>query len=259
MKFEKVVVVESKKNTSEHLESSKKLMKALNGFDFFWTFYDNLKKEKMHNADLVITLGGDGTFIEAANRIEDSYILGINSHPSSSEGALTSLSMNEVGKLEEILNRELNVIERQRAKVKLNGEVLDERASNEVYVGAENNFHTSRYIINYRDKKEEQRSSGVIISTGTGSSGWFKSAGGKQFNANEKKLGFIVREPYYGERVYVSTVLGGDILSDEKISFESKRDSGGIIAIGFKLYDFNEGDIVEIKLSEKPLRVIEGF
>ncbi|MBT6690544.1 hypothetical protein HN903_01905 [archaeon] len=259
MEFEKIVVVESNKDSSEHLESSRRLREVLSGRDFCWTMYDDLSKEKLSGADLVITLGGDGTYIEAANRIRDSYLLGINSDMTSSEGALASLSMNERGKLEEILGGKFNVIERQRGEVKLNDKVLDELVTNEVYVGAEKRLNTSRYIIDYRGKREEHRSSGAVISTGTGSTGWFNAIGGDEFGANEKKLRFVITETYLGKRIYVPTVLRGEILSDENISFESTRDYGGIIGIGFKTYDFNRGDVVEVKLSDKPLQSIEGI
>jgi len=261
MKFKKILVVESKKNTKEHLESSKKLKKILDEekANLEWIFHDCLKKGDVLDKDLVITLGGDGTFVEAGNLIEDSFIIGINSHPNSSEGALTSLSIEEIDELKKILKGEFKILEKQRAKIKLNGRVLDEYAVNEVYIGAENQFHSSRYTLIYRGKKEEQRSSGVIVSTGVGSRAWFKSAGGKEFGHKEEKLSFIVREPYFGKRIYVPTILEGEILKKEKISFESKRNFGGIIAIGFKTYNFNDGDVIEIELAEKPLKVLEKF
>ena len=126
-----------------------------------------------------------------------------------------------------------------------------------MYVGTLSQFHISRYKIKFKEKEEEQRSSGIIISTGTGSKAWFLSAGGKPFDYFEKKLRFIIREPYFGERIFIPTLLNGEIFEDEILNIESGRDLGGIIAINENIYDFNNGDKIEIKLSKKPLKVIK--
>ncbi len=218
--------------------------------------FNDLKKDSLEDSDLIITLGGDGTFVKAANLIEDSLILGINAEPHKSEGALTSLDIKELEKLKEIFAGNFDTINRHRARIKLNRKILDEYASNEVYVGASSQFHSSRYTIKFNGFEEEHRSSGVIVSTGTGSPAWFYSAGGKIFDHDEEKLGFIVREPYFGKRIFTPKLLNGYILKGEKIVLESRRDFGGIVAINDSIYDFNKGDIVEIEISDKPLRVI---
>lgn len=258
MKINKVLVVESQKQTTAHMNGSRRLRQFLGDLqmDFDWVYHNNLVKDQLNEVDLVITFGGDGTFIEAANLIEDSFILGINSHPNSSEGALMSLSTDNLEDLKDILNGNFQILERQRAEVRLNGKLLGEYATNEVYVGALSQFYSSRYIINFKGKEEEQRSSGVIISTGTGSRAWHLSAGGKKFHHAEKKLSFVVREPYYGKRLYCPTIISGEILEDEKIVLTSKRSFGSILAIGFKAYDLKENDVVEVTLSENPLKVL---
>ncbi len=219
--------------------------------------FETLQKNDFKEKDLIITLGGDGTFVKAANLIEDIPILGINAEPQTSEGALTSITAHEIHKLENIFLGKYRTIIRHRAKVILNSKILEEHALNEVYVGAHSQFHSSRYVITFKDKTEEQRSSGVIISTGTGSPAWFYSAGGKIFNHDKEKLSFIVREPYFGKRIFRPNILKGNIHKEEKLKIESKRHEGGIIAINDSTYPFNEGDIVEIELSDKPLKVMQ--
>lgn len=254
--FNKVIIVYKEGLGNVVRKIKEELEKDEKNISIVCICHNKLTKPLLNQADLVITIGGDGTFIEAANLVEDCFILGINSNPKSSEGALTSLNIEEIGFLKEIFNGNFDIIKRQRATVKKNGLVLDEYSLNEVYIGANLQFHSSRYIIKYGGNKEEQRSSGVIISTGTGSGAWHRSAGGEKFGYDKEKLSFVVREPYVGKRIYIPTILKGEILRREKIIFESTRDSGGIIAVGFKVYDFNKGDCVEIELSDKPLKVI---
>ncbi|HOW37247.1 MAG TPA: hypothetical protein PLK34_03295, partial [Candidatus Pacearchaeota archaeon] len=115
----------------------------------------------------------------------------------------------------------------------------------------------SRYKLKFKDIQEEQRSSGVLVTTGAGSGAWFASAGGKTFNCEDKKLMFLVREPYTGKRVFIPKLLQGEILPGEKLVLESTRDLWGVVSINDSIYPFNTGDIVEIMLSEKPLKVIK--
>jgi NAD kinase len=222
----------------------------------FFVKFDELKKEDFGSNDLVITFGGDGTFVKAANLINDSFLLGINSNPEESEGALTNLNLYEIDKIKEILNGDFDILKRHRVKVKLNGIFLEELALNEVYVGAFSQFHSSRYKIKFRGEEEEHRSSGIIVSTGTGSPAWFYSAGGEIFNHDEEKLSFIVREPYFGKRIFTPKILKGDLLKGEKLIIESKRNFGGLVAVNETTYDFNEGDIIEIELSDNPLKEV---
>ncbi|MBU0761345.1 MAG: NAD(+)/NADH kinase [Nanoarchaeota archaeon] len=218
--------------------------------------YDDVKREDVQGKDLVVAYGGDGTLVKTANLIDEGFILGINAEPKTSEGALTSLSREEIHELKKILNGSFDVVERQRAQVKLNGKLMDVFSLNEVYVGAALQFHSSRYLIKHNGKEEEQRSSGVIVSTGTSSNAWFKSAGGKPFHHAEKKLAFVVREPYVGKRVFCPKILEGEISENENLVIESKRDSGGLLAVDYLTCDFNKGDVVEISLAEKPLKVV---
>lgn len=254
----KNIILVYKKNLDNHLfEKINLIKKYFPESNFLALEYSSIKKEILKEAELVLTLGGDGTFVKAAHLIEDSFILGINSNPEKSEGALTSISINEIKKLEKLKEKKFKTIERQRADIVLNKKILDERAINEVYIGVASQFHSSRYKIKFKHKEEEQRSSGIIVSTGTGSEAWFLSAGGKPFHYAEKKLRFIVREPYFGKRVFKPTLIEGEILEGEELIIESTREHGGIIAINDSVYSFNTGDYASIKLSEKPLRVIE--
>lgn len=218
--------------------------------------YNDFNKNQLKDEELVITLGGDGTFVRAGNLIENSLILGINHDAKVSEGFLMSLQGDEISLLKEIIDGKYQVKVWPRAKVILNGKQLEENAINEVFVGISSPYESARYVLNYRGKKEEQRSSGVIVATGAGSSAWYKSAGGKEFLHEEQKLKFIVREPYFGKKLFKPTILQGEILPGEKLVIESRRSHNGVVSINEAIYDFNYGNVVEILLSEKPLKVL---
>lgn len=254
--FRNIILV-YKANLKNHLfEKIQEIKSYFPNSNFLAVEYSSLKKEMLSKVDLVLTFGGDGTFVKAANLIEDSYILGINAEPEQSEGALASVTRDEISKLNQIEKNNFRAKEMQRIDIKLDDNFLNERAINEVYIGTETQFHSSRYRITFKENAEEQRSSGILVSTGTGSKAWFCSAGGEPFGCEEKKLKFVVREPYFGKRVFVPKILNGEISGNEKLTMESTRDFGGIISINDSLYPFNKNSVVEISLSKKPLRVL---
>ncbi len=253
--FKKILVVCRGNIYREGSKFLNKLKYFLNGKKFRVVAASSLKKNDFKDVDLVITLGGDGTFLKTASFVRDSFIIGINSNPRASEGALTSISVENIYFIKEIIEGKFRVVERPRAKVTKNNVLLDKLALNEVYIGSKNQFHTSRYILYLNGRKEEHRSSGVLVSTGTGSTAWYSSAGGKPFHPNEKKLKFIVREPFSG-RLFKPLFLQGEIPQGHRIKIESTGKMGTIVFDSNNSYNFDGGDVAEVELSDKPLRVI---
>lgn len=254
--FKKILVSYSEKISRNHADAVSRVSSLLSGRDVRVVKSRELVESFFRGVDLVVTVGGDGAVIRAAAFIRKCPLLGINSEPEMSEGALTGITDRELDFLKEVLKGNYSTLSRPRAEVVLNGRVIPYPALNEVYVGAESQFHTSRYIIRYRGGAEEHRSSGVLVSTGSGSNAWYMAAGRRPFGCEEERLEFVVREPFRG-RLFRAAVTGGEILKGESISFESRRDEGGIIALDANLvYDFNLGDAAFVRLSGAPLETI---
>jgi len=254
--FKKILIVYSEKLSEKHLKTVEKVREILKNENTHVIRANEIDDIYFNDVDLVLTIGGDGTFIRAATLVKDAIIMGINSEPEFSEGGLTSIKEDELDFINEILKGKFKTTEKDRIKVKINGKELKEIVLNEVYVGAEHQYHTSRYIIKTKEKQEEQRSSGVLIATGSGSHAWYKSAGGAPFTSDSKKLRFLVREPFLGN-LFKPKMLNGEIKQGDKIEFISKRHAEQVIALDSnKLYPFNNNSVAEIELSENPLRVI---
>nr|MBA4404949.1 hypothetical protein [Nanoarchaeum sp.] len=254
-KFNKILIVYSEKLSKTHIESLNKVKQKLEGRDYIFLRADRILEKYFEDIDLVITVGGDGTFIRAASFIKEKLIVGINSEPEYSEGALLSLKDDELYILDEILNGKYKIQKKIRIKIKINGKEIQNLALNEVYFGVSNQFHTSHYIISYKNAKEEQRSSGVLVATPSGSTAWYKSARGRPFKGN--KLKFIVREPYFGSRVFNPKLLKGEIEKGEKIEFISKRHDNSVVTLDSNYtYRLERGDKVEMEMSEFPLKVL---
>jgi hypothetical protein len=149
-------------------------------------------------------------------------------------------------------------------------------AFNDLFVGTKT--HTSaRYRIAARGLTEAQSSSGVLISTGVGSTGWMSSvfnmaagvttfAGGQsarpiQLTWEDPRLIFAVREPFIS-RHSAASIVAGVIEKDQEVVLESLMPSGGVIfsdGIEADYLEFNAGAIGHVTTAPQcALLVVAG-
>jgi NAD kinase len=258
MDIRKALVIYSSGKRGEHEKTLKEVKSALKERRIKSVFVEkgNEKPSMMKGTDLVVSVGGDGTFIEAAQLIEnDTPIFGVNSDPSTSEGAHTTATRHDFRKkLGLILDGDFSVEKWTRLRPTLGKKKLP-LSLNETYIGAEHLFNTSRYAIAFHNGREEQKSSGILIATGCGSTAWYASAGGRPFSKAAHEGRFIVREPYCGHLVCGRMVQG--IFKDgESITVGSKMIDGVVVVDSAKVFKFPKGSVVRIEVSDKPLHVI---
>jgi NAD+ kinase len=147
--------------------------------------------------DLVISLGGDGTFFAAARSLKDVPILGINSDPANSLGLWTCADRSSFREpLERALAGRLRACRIHRMSVEINGRSVRELAFNDVLIAHKNPAAMTRYRLSIGSSEEPQRSSGLWISTAAGSTAGIRSAGGRRMPISSKRLQYLVREPY---------------------------------------------------------------
>lgn len=229
--------------------------------------------------DVVICVGRDGLvcntmkYLSASNRV-----IGINPDPSRWEGVVLPFSSRDlIWLLPYCFLFESNIPSKKitfaHAKLQ-NGQEL--YAANDIFVGPSSHI-SARYDINYRGQIETQSSSGVIISTGLGQSGWYKSIiaqinGGARFlNMEEKEykplswsdreLSFAVREPYPSVNSSTDIVMGR-INEDEVLRIRSNMPEKGVIfsdGIEEDYIEFNSGAEVTISVAKKQGNLVENF
>jgi hypothetical protein len=220
---------------------------------------NRISKRDFDKRELIITLGGDGTFLSATHFIKKELIIGVNTAPEKSEGHLTSVNLENLEeKFKDIINGKFRIKEYTREKVKLFKKdrcVQTESALNETYFGNKNPHHPSNYEIIYKSKKEFQRSSGVLVSTGAGSTAWYRAMNGWRFRKTKKQLKFKIRELFSG-RLFKPKIKKGNINQNEILGIIS-RIGHGILAIdSIRTHKVHKGDRIEISIGE-PLRVIQ--
>ena len=231
-----------------------------NGFEIKYSWKNTLSAEELLGIELVVSIGGDGTALSASHFLIDKPLLAVNSDPEKSEGALTTLTIDELEeKLEEIRKGKMKAEKLERIEVFINGKLQNPLALNEVFMANEKAYLVSKYklrlMVNGVVAEERQKSSGLIFSTGTGSTAWFKSAGGKPFSAQSRHIEMLVREPYI-RRLNKFKILWAKI--GEEDYAEVVPESEMILAIdSIREIKIGVDDKVKIKMSDKPLfRVI---
>ena len=147
-------------------------------------------------------------------------------------------------------------------------------AFNDLFIGA-NSHISARYRITQGERSEVQSSSGIIVSTGAGSTGWMRSVhtgalgvaravGGKPGAAPQpldwsaQSLIYAVREPFPSQATKTSLIYG-EISSAEPLAIASRMAGYGIIFSDGVEADnliFNSGADVTISVAEKCARLV---
>ncbi len=224
---------------------------------------EQLTKEVADNADLVIALGGDNHFQYVSHFLDNSeLIMGVNLDPARSVGELTYFTTQG---FEEVLKRlerdDFEVEEWTRIEAISHGQITVP-ATSELSFGENIDSNMSRYIIEIRGERDEQKASGLLVATGAGSTGWYNSEGrylfgekGNVFPKTERIARFLARAPYGELSRY--TMLEGILREGEILTVRSLNDAEGVIKVdAIEKYPFEMGAEAVARISDNSLRVV---
>ncbi len=208
---------------------------------------------------LVVTVGGDGTLLDASHSVKDLPVLGINSDPLRSVARFSGCDLGSFEKvLKNYLSGRLKPVLVPRLEFSLNGRKHPRPILNDLLVTTRSPAGTSRYTLKIGKRVEEQMSSGIWVSTPAGSTAASLSAGGKIIPPSKKCFQYVVREAYlpkFGRRSLIKGILG----IKDKMEVVSYMRDGQIFLDGANNYlPFVLGDQLKVFLSPHPLKVL-GF
>lgn len=226
--------------------------------------------------DLVVTVGPDGLVVNTAKYLEGQPILAVNPDPFKIEGVLVPFTAQSVAKaFAESLYTEVATKQVTMAEALLNdGQRL--LAFNDLFIGVKSHV-SARYRIVDGDQGEDQSSSGIIVSTGAGSTGWLRSVlagasrvttilGGSvnidpaavRFPWNTNQLVYAVREPWPSKATGATLVYG--VITKEKplVITSQMADNGTIFSDGVEadFLAFNTGFTATIRVAEKKAHLV---
>lgn len=227
----------------------------------------NVKREYLPSfifseKNLIVVIGQDGLVANTAKYSRGCPIVAVNPDISRYDGVLLPFdTSNFMIGVEAVLTGSFESQLMRFAEARINdGQRL--LAFNDLFLGAASHV-SARYKISFRTITEEQSSSGLIVSTKAGSTGWlssvFNMAYGvtgvfeeglipKQPMLGENELAFAVREPFQSIKTQIGITAG--VLKDkDHLTIESLMPSGGIIfsdGIEQDFLAFNSGSIATI-------------
>jgi NAD kinase len=196
-------------------------------------------------SDIVVALGQDGLVANTMKYLEGQPLVGLNPEPSRWDGVLLPFQPADLGVIlpgvaaDQRVTRSVTMAEARLS----DGQVL--RAVNDLFIGPRS--HTSAlYDLTHGSKTEFQSSSGLIVSTGLGSTAWLKSIVtgslaiartlGTPSSAEayqpmpweERALVFAVREPF-PTRTSQASLVYGRVREGEPLRVRSRMPDNGII------------------------------
>jgi hypothetical protein len=181
--------------------------------------------------DIILAVGQDGLVANVAKYLTGQTVIGINPDRDYNVGVLARFGVADAAQaLQEAARGTLPLEQRVMAEAILDsGERL--LALNEIFIGHASH-QSARYTIAHAGTSEQQSSSGVVVTTGTGATGWASSimrSTGIQLNMSpvEPRLGFLVREAWQSPATQANLVYG--IVEDEPVVMTSQMDTGGTI------------------------------
>lgn len=222
---------------------------------------DSLNKEIVQNATVVISFGGDNHFQYISHYLDSVPILGINSDPSRSLGALNQVTMHDIEKIVKRLQGDDFKTEEWTRLASATFGRTAVLTTSEVFLGENRREYMSRHVLTHREQSEEQKCSGLIVATGAGSTGWYDSVcrylhtDGTPFPRTEKRARFVVTEPFRGAHKY--SLLEGVLEEGEVLKINSLNDRGTIVIDAIDGFSFSRGTRATVKIADKPLRVIQ--
>lgn len=260
MKIKNIIIVytiprnREQKSTLEIVENTLKKYKI----NYKLANRDKLNKNQFHNKDLAIAVGGDGTFLRAAQFIDKQLLFGVNSDVKNKEGFFMKSDKNNFEKkLKKIIYNKFKIRKLPRLEAYISNEKIETFALNEFFIGPRKSYHAAKYVIQMDGRKERHKSSGILITTPTGSYAWAKSCCNKTLPLNSKNYQFVVREPYEGKVFKNYKLKYGLLNKNQKIIIVSEMLDGILIAdsVG-KEHSLKNGSKATIRLSNKHLNAV---
>ena len=241
--------------------------------------HDFLPNFLFNRDDLVIVIGPDGLVVNTAKYLDNQYIFAVNPDPLRIDGVLLPFRVEDLrSQLNTMEEGDFKHIKITMAQAKLNdGQSI--YGVNDLFIGHRSHM-SARYNIEFNGESEDQSSSGIIVSTGCGSTGWFKSVvtgavgitkqfrtdynqplpmeNEYRFNWDARYLYFSVREPWISKTTSANIIFD-QIWEYQNLKIESNMPDGGVIfsdGIENDFLNFNSGRIAEIGVADKTANLL---
>ena len=262
-----------------YYDAVRKLREALQGLIKFQEiergFLPNFYFDK---GDVVVTVGIDGLVVNTAKYLDGQPMVAVNPDPAHIDGILLPFSVvSAPAAVRQVLGGAAKVRKISMAEARLNdGQSL--LGFNDLFIGARSHI-SARYTIRVAKREERHSSSGIIVSTGVGATGWlsslFNMANGMmtgfgqgqaaalpapKLTWEDEKLIYVVREPFVSKTSRAQMVCG-EVSPAAPLVVRSEMPEGGVIfsdGVEADFLSFNAGATATIGLAPKKTHLVVG-
>jgi hypothetical protein len=215
--------------------------------------------------DIIVVAGQDGLVANIAKYLDGQIVIGINPEPDRNPGVLVphppeaaqallavASSLGAADHAENLAMVQAGTDDGQRLT-----------ALNEIYIG-QPSHQTARYTITLPDgRTERQASSGLIVSTGTGATGWCRSAWLERHSSlilptpAEPRLAWFVREAWPSPATG-SKCTEGELAAGQSLSLIAESDELVLFGDGIETdaIQLNWGQAARISIADQTLRML---
>lgn len=228
---------------AEHAHAIAVVGEALGGSQHEVSWVANPSAADLAGADLVVTIGGDGTFLTVARHIVGTPLFGVNSSPTTSTGHYCAATAQTFAqRLDDVLADRVHPTALTRIAVEVEADDAAGSSTpspalpalpalNDVLFAHRVPVASTRYALRLGDRSELQLSSGIWVATASGSTGGIGSAGGEIMRMDDPRLQFRVREPYT-RGTTTPTLLSGFVRELERLEIVSRNDKNALFFDG---------------------------
>ena len=223
---------------------------------------DDLSRFLFEPRDLVVVLGQDGLVANVAKYLDGQPVLGLDPEPDRNAGVLVRHEPRAVADLlADLAADRAPLEERTMVEARLDaGPSL--MALNELFIG-QPSHQSSRYRIRVDGREERQSSSGLIVATGTGATGWAASIHRERSpdfelpHACADDLAWFVREAWPSAATGTS-LTAGCLAPGDELRVVSEMEQGVVFGDGIEAdrLPLGWGQPVTVRKAERVLRLV---
>jgi len=223
---------------------------------------DELCRFLFEPEDTVVVVGQDGLVANVSKYLDAQPVIGINPTPERFDGVLVPHGVEEgCARLRPAAERRVETEDRTMVEAEL-GDGQRLCALNELFLG-HRTHQSARYELSLDGRSVTHSSSGVIVTTGTGGTGWARSIKRERHSRielprpTERRLAYFVREAF-PSRATSTELTEGSLSGEQVLGVTSRMEDGLIFGDGMEAdhLAFPWGVTARLRIADRRLRLV---
>ena len=216
--------------------------------------------------DIVVAVGQDGLVANVAKYLDHQRVIGVNPEPDVNPGVLVPVSVADFAATLTATRADAAEIETRTMVEAVSDDGQSLTALNEIFVGHPSH-QSARYRLTTREGlSERQSSSGLIVSTGTGATGWCRSIWLERHSQLELPTAWAPALAWFVREAWPSPATGttnteGTLTGDDELTVTAETD--GLVVFGDGIESdrltLSWGQQLSVRLAGRTLQLVRPY